>query len=321
MRRGLVAVLALAVLAVAGCGDDDDGGGGNGGSGGGGEPISLSIGIDSVYAPMFLAQEEGFFEDHGVNVEVKQFAQGGEGMDAMVAGSIDVAGSADSTVLARAGRTDLRALGVFVEDKGNYVKLVTRDDINNPSQIKTIGVVPGSISEYGAFKLMRSEGIDPASVKMVDAGPPEMPALLENGDIDAFVMWEPWPTRAEEMGGKVLMKSGEFDLSYVLVLAAQKEWLDSHREEARAIMEALAEAADEVEQDPGAAADAASAQAKLPPEQVEQAVEDLDFAVRPFEPRDTKTWNEIADFLVERELVPERPPVKEVLSEGVVGGG
>jgi ABC-type nitrate/sulfonate/bicarbonate transport system substrate-binding protein len=322
MRRAVLTALALAALAVAGCGEDDDGNGGGGGGGdSGGEPVSLSIGIDSVYAPMFLAQEQGIFEDHGLNVEVKQFAQGGEGMDAMVAGSIDVAGSADSTVLARAGRTDLRALGLFVEDKGNYVKLVTREDIDDPSQIKTMGVVPGSISEYGAFKLLRTEGIDEGSVKMVDAGPPEMPALLQNGDIDAFVMWEPWPTRAEEMGGKVLMKSSEFDLSYVLVVAAQKEWLDSHKEQATALMDALAEAADKVEEDPGAAADAAGAQAKLPPEQVEQAIADLDFGVRPFEQRDRRTWNEIADFLVERDLVPDRPPVEEVLSEGVAGGG
>jgi ABC-type nitrate/sulfonate/bicarbonate transport system substrate-binding protein len=323
MRRAFLTALALAALAIGGCGEDDDGGGGAEGGGGdsGLEPVSLSVGIDSVYAPMFLAQEEGIFEDHSLDVEVKQFAQGGEGVDAMVAGSIDVAGSADSTILARAGRTPLRALGLFVEDKGNYVKLVTSKDIDDPSQIKTMGIVPGSISEYGAFKLLRSEGIDPASVKMVDAGPPEMPALLQNGDIDAFVMWEPWPTRAEEMGGKVLMKSGDFDLSYMLVVAAQKDWLDSHQEEAKALMDSLAEAAEKVEEDPGAAADAAGTAAKLPPEQVEGAIADLDFAVRPFEARDTRTWNEIADFLVERKLVPEKPPVQEVLSEGVVGGG
>jgi len=158
-------------------------------------------------------------------------------------------------------------------------------------------------------------------VELIPTGPPELPALLEQGDVDGFVIWEPWPTQAEEMGGKVLMKSGEFDLSYVLVVAARKEWLDGHRKEAQAIMDALAEAADQVEQDPEAAAEAAGAQAKLPPEQVEQAVADLEFEVRGFEQSDTATWGEIADFLVERDLVAQKPDVEEVLSDDVVSGG
>jgi NitT/TauT family transport system substrate-binding protein len=317
MRR--IVLLGALALVIAGCGEanNDE----EAEQAASGEPISLSVGIDSVYAPMFVAQTEGLFEDAGVNVEVKQFAQGGEGMDAMVAGTIDTAGSADSTVLARAAREDIRALGIFVEDEGNYVKLVTREDIDDPSQIKTMGIVPGSISEYGAFRLMRSEGIDPETVKLVPTGPPELPALLEQGDVDAFVIWEPWPTRAEEMGGKVLMKSGEFDLSYVLVVAAQEQWLASHQKEAKAVMTALSKAADEVEQDPGAAADAAGAEAKLPADQVEQAIEDLEFEVRGFTPADEKKWGQIADFLVERNLVPQRPDVQAVLSDAVVGGG
>jgi NitT/TauT family transport system substrate-binding protein len=320
MRRSMLLAAALAMLVVAGgCGEanNDE----EAEQAASSEPIKLSVGIDSVYAPMFVAKTEGLFEKEGVNVDVEQFAQGGEGMDAMVAGSIDAAGSADSTVLARAAREDLRALGIFVEDKGNYVKLVTRDDIDDPSQIKRMGIVPGSISEYGAFKLMRSEGIDPNSVKLVPSGPPELPALLEQGDIDGFVIWEPWPTRAEEMGGKVLMKSGEFDLSYALVVAVKKDWLDSHQKEAKGIMSALAAAADQVEQDPDAAAEASGAEAKLPPEQVQGAIEDLDFGVRGFKQGDIDTWGEIADFLVERKLVKQKPDVQEVLSDDVVSGG
>jgi NitT/TauT family transport system substrate-binding protein len=321
MRRVLLAAMAiLAATAVAACGEAEEEGGG-GGEAPTGEPVTLSVGIDSIYTPMFLAQSQGLFEEAGVNVEVKQFAQGGEGADAMVAGSIDMAGSADSTILTRAARTEIRALGVFVEDVGNYVKLVTSEDIDDPSQIKKMGIIPGSVSEYGASKLFEAEGIDPDSVELVAAGPPELPALLEQGDIDGFVIWEPWPSRAEEMGGKVLMESREFDLSYVLVLGAQKEWLDTHQEEAKAVMSALAKADEIVESDPEAAAEAAGEQAKLPPEQVQGAIDDLEFAVRDFTEEDVQEWNEVADFLIERDLIEERPDVKAVLSDATVPSG
>ena len=233
MRRALLTVAAV----VAGCGEADDGGAGEAPAD---EPITLSVGIDSVYAPMFLATAEDLFADEGIRVELRQFAQGGEGVDAMLAGEIDVAASADSTFLVRAARTDIAVLGPYVEDDGDYVKLVTREEITDPAQIEKIGVIPGQISEYGAAKLLEAEGIDAESVKVVKvAGPPEMPPLLQRGDIDAFVLNEPWPTRAQELGAKALMDASEFDLGSTLVLASTPAWVKEHRDEATALMRAM----------------------------------------------------------------------------------
>lgn len=308
MRRALLTVAAV----VAGCGEADDGGAGEAPAG---EPITLSVGIDSVYAPMFLAAAEDLFADEGIRVELRQFAQGGEGVDAMLAGEIDVAASADSTFLVRAARTDIAVLGPYVEDDGDYVKLVTREEITDPAQIEKIGVIPGQISEYGAAKLLEAEGIDAESVKVVKvAGPPEMPPLLQRGDIDAFVLNEPWPTRAQELGAKVLMDASEFDLGYTLVLASTPAWVKEHRDEATALMRAMAAAAERTEQDPEAAAEATEEAAKVEPEQTVKAVEDLIFEVRDFDSQDLDRLEDVGDFLLERGIVEERPPVDEVFS-------
>jgi ABC-type nitrate/sulfonate/bicarbonate transport system substrate-binding protein len=320
--RLLMLALPLAVAAVAGCGEDDNGDGGQAG----GAPITLSVGVDSVYAPMFVAQDEGLFEAEGVTVELRQFAQGGEGVDAMLAGEIDAAGSADSTFVAR-GTEGVRALAPYVEEGGSYVKLVVRDGIDDVAQIERIGVIPGQISEYGAQKLFEAEGIDPASVEQVKvAGPPEMPALLERGEIDAFVLNEPWPARAvEEEAGKVLAVASDFELTYTLVVAARPEWLEHNRERAGAMMRALAEAARTIEQDPDLAAEATEKAAKVEPEQTVQAVEELDFGVRDFTRRDIARLNDVADFLVDRGLIKSRPQVEEVFplaqGFGAAGGG
>lgn len=308
MGRRLLTSLAIAAV-VAGCGEADDGGGGDTPAG---EPITLSVGIDSVYAPMFLAAAEDLFADEGIRVEPRQFAQGGEGVDAMLAGEIDVAASADSTFLVRAARTDIAVLGPYVEDDGNYVKLVTRAEIDDPAQIEKIGVIPGQISEYGAAKMAEAEGIDPEVVEV--AGPPEMPPLLQRGDIDAFVLNEPWPTRAQEQGGKVLMAASEFDLGYTLVLASTPRWAQEHREQAQALMRAMAVAAERTEQDPDAAAEATEEAAKVEPEQTVKAVEDLIFEVRDFDSQDLERLEDVGDFLLERGIVDERPPVDEVFS-------
>jgi len=152
------------------------------------------------------------------------------------------------------------------------------------------------------------------------AGPPEMPALLQRGDVDAFVLNEPWPTRATEQGAKVLMEASEFDLGYALVLASTPDWVQGHREEARALMRAMAAAAERTEQDPEAAAEATEEAAKVEPEQTVKAVEDLIFDVRDFDSEDLARLEEVGDFLLERGIVEERPPVETVFSpdEGYV---
>jgi ABC-type nitrate/sulfonate/bicarbonate transport system substrate-binding protein len=302
--------LLVAAAWVASCGNEDDEG-----AGASGEPITISVGVDAVYAPMFVARDEGLFEDEGLTVELRQFAQGGEGVDAMLAGEIDTAGSADSTFVAR-GREGVRALAPYVEEGGSYVKLVVANDIDDPGQISRMGIIPGQISEYGAQKLFEAEGIDPESVELVKvAGPPEMPALLKSGEIDAFVLNEPWPTRSREMNaGKVLRVAKDFGLTYTLVVAARPEWIDQDRERSEALMRAMAAGARLVEKDPELAGESTEKAAKVAPEQTVQAVKELDFGVREFTDRDITRLNDVADFLLERNLIDSRPPIREVFA-------
>lgn len=316
MRRVLIlAMMALAAL-VGACGEanNEEGGGGGGG------PITLGVGVDSVFAPMFVAQEEGLFEEEGLDVKVQQFAQGGEGVDAVVAGAIQTAGAADTTMMGKATQGDIRGLGVFVEDVGNYTKLVTRKDISNPREIKKMGIVPGAIFEWGAVKMLDHFNIDPESVEFVPVDPAELPVLLQKGDIDAFVSPEPWPTEAEEAGGKVLMPSKEWGLSYVLLIAARSDWLRANREQAEALMRALAAGTRRVEDDPAAAAEVTEKVAKVPPELTKEAVADLEFGVRGFNDRDRGNFEDISAFLVERKLVKEEPSVSKFFEGDVVGG-
>ena len=315
MRRVLILAAMVLVAVVGGCGEASNEEGGAGG------PITVGVGVDSVFAPMFVAQEEGLFEDEGLDVKVQQFAQGGEGVDAVVAGAIQTAGAADTTMMGKATQGDIRGLGVFVEDVGNYTKLVTRKDISNPRQIEKMGIVPGAIFEWGAVKLLEHFKIDPESVEFVPVDPAELPVLLQKGDIDAFVSPEPWPTEAEKVGGKVLMPSKEWGLSYVLLIAARADWLRANREQAEALMRALGAGAKRVEQDPEAAAEVTEKVAKVPPELTKEAVADLEFEVRGFNDEDRGNFEDISAFLVERKLVKKEPSVSKFFEGDVVSGG
>lgn len=72
-------------------------------------------------------------------------------------------------------------------------KLAVKPEITDPTQIKTFCVVKGSSSEYSTGLRLSKYAIDPASVKIVYSGPPELPAFLMRGDTDGYFVWEPLP--------------------------------------------------------------------------------------------------------------------------------
>jgi ABC-type nitrate/sulfonate/bicarbonate transport system substrate-binding protein len=312
--------LALALVSLAACGEANNDEGGGGGDGGSAVELNFSTGIDPVFSPVFLAQTEKLFDEAGLNVTVHQFAQGTEGVDAIIAGQMQFGVPTDSSFLTRAARSDLRALGIIAEDKGHFVKLVLGKGIDSPQQIKKMGIVPGSISELGAVRLLEHEKIPRDSVEFVEAGSPELPALLDKGDIDAFVIQEPGPTQAREMGATV-KPSATFGLSYVVVVVASGKWVDENRETARQIMEVLGEAADRVESDPDAAAAATQEQTKTPPDLTKQVVDELDFGVRDFTPRDIENFERISNYLHERGFIEKKVDVDSAVEQGLVSGG
>ncbi len=281
--------------------------------------IRISVGIDGAYAPMFLAAEQGLFEEAGLNVELVQFAQGGEGVDALIAGEIQVSGTGEATAMAKSTQGDLAALAVF-QESGQYIKLVGGEGIASISDIRRMGVVPGSLSEYGASRAFAENGVDESAVEFIQAGPPELPALLQTGEIDGFVLWEPWPTRAQESGGQVLAESGDFGYVYNQWLVADPAWVEANPAEALAVVETIAQACELVESDPVAAIAATLAQTDVPEETVQLAVDEIDFGVRDFTDEDVSTYTDIRAFLIERGIVQTEPDLDGLLQRGFVEG-
>jgi NitT/TauT family transport system substrate-binding protein len=107
-------------------------------------------------------------------------------------------------------------------------------------------------------KLMEDEGMAPGDLTFVDLPPPDMPAALAAGSIDAFFVGEPFPAKAEMLGiGRVLYHAKDIwprFVSCVLVvrdeliaerpevvrdlvrgIAESGEWAETHRMEAAAL--------------------------------------------------------------------------------------
>jgi ABC-type nitrate/sulfonate/bicarbonate transport system substrate-binding protein len=303
---GAITIAVIASISACTAGSTDSGGAG----GNTAQPkVRLAVGIDASYAPFFLAAEKGLYKKHGVDVEVVQFGRGGEAVDAIATGQIQLAASSEVTTIGQLQQNpDLRATLVY-EQSGQYLKVVTGKNITDPSQIKKMGIVPG-LSELSAIKFLQSKNIDKAQVKFVSAGPPEIPALMQKGDIDAYILWEPWPAKGVELGGKVLESTGAYNWSYVHWLITSNKWLTANEAVAGKVAKAIDEAAQLTESDPQAAAQATEKATKIPPAQTISAVKEIDFKVRDITQTDLAGYDAIAEFYVSTGKLKAKPDVR-----------
>ena len=90
--------------------------------------------------------------------------------------------------------------------------------------------------------------LKPADYTIVNVEAPEMVAAIERGDIDAFAVWEPWPTRAMRAipNTKILVNNETIQIIRNFVYM-NKAWAEANREATARFLRALVQATQFIE--------------------------------------------------------------------------
>ena len=168
------------------------------------------------FAPVYIAQEEGFFEQQGLRVEFVKMSDR-EAIPALIRGDIDVGAIMLSTNYFNA--MSRGASIKIVAEKGHFSSLgcvsgaiIARKavyesgEMQNPSQLKgrVLDVRRSSYQDYIMDKLFKKAGLTFDDVKLVDVSPPGALGALKKGEIDVTLAAEPWLTRLVKAGDAVV---------------------------------------------------------------------------------------------------------------------
>ena len=207
--RLLVAALLLLVLA-AGCGDD------GGGEVEPGEQARLRV-LDTAGVPSAFLEygvQKGFFEQHGLDVEVTPSQGGAAAVPAVVSGDSDIAGSnVVSVLLAQAKDVPIKivAPGTFVqadEQQDFSAILVPEDsDIRSPRDLegKTMAVnTLENVAELTAKESLSKQGVDVSGIELAEVDFPDMNGALTQGRVDAAFQIEPFVSLGLKEGLRVI---------------------------------------------------------------------------------------------------------------------
>ncbi|MDY7105614.1 MAG: ABC transporter substrate-binding protein [Actinomycetota bacterium] len=206
--------------------------------------LQLSWLPDTEFAPLFLADANGYLDEAGVDVE---FISGGPDIGAVEAivgsGAADVGIATDifSVISAAAEGSPFVVLGTLYQS--NLHGFISPQDAPIETAADLAGArLGGSQGVQPKFEaILELNGEDPSDYTFVPAG--FGPDLLINGDVDAqsvFITDEVLAYRDATGEDPVIVQWDELGLpSYTLVLFTTQDYLDENRDALMGMLEAI----------------------------------------------------------------------------------
>jgi ABC-type nitrate/sulfonate/bicarbonate transport system substrate-binding protein len=257
MRRliGFVTAIALWALTAAGAAQAQ-------------APIKMTVGtgVDPAFSQFYVAQGAGIFRRNGLEVEIKTAASGSAMIPFLIGNQIQVAYGSD---LAGVINHNVDSNIVAVAEGTKLIRWLAVVGRNIPDLAglkgKRIGITKGTSGEVFWRALSDKFHLNQADYTFVNVEAPEEIAALERGDTDAFVGWEPWPTRAVESvkGAKILIDAAGI-LNNRNYLFMYRPWIEKNPDAAKRFMRSMVEATDYIEKNPREAAQIVSKFLKMP---------------------------------------------------------
>ncbi|MEU8117813.1 ABC transporter substrate-binding protein [Spirillospora sp. NPDC049024] len=192
-RLAPVVALAVAALALAGCG-----GSSGGKSSDGRDRIRLGIGSPSWnagYATLAVSEARGYFAKEGLDVDVQLFPSGTQVAQQVISGQIDVGLMTPEPVsIGHAKDTGLTYFAQYWTRWIYSLKVPENSPIASVADLKgkRIGVTAVA-SSGGTFArtAMKTQGLDPDSIKLLPIGAgAEQVTAIKSGKVDALALWD-----------------------------------------------------------------------------------------------------------------------------------
>ncbi|NJC95492.1 MAG: transporter substrate-binding domain-containing protein [Anaerolineae bacterium] len=212
--------------------------------------------IDTL--PMYVAQQEGLFAKHGVNVEFVPVASAPERDQILAAGQVD--GTINETLAVMAFNKKSIQMQVVryalrpTEGHGHFFIIASgKSSITDVNGLKgvEIGVSQGTVIEYVTDRLLQSAGFTPDEIKTVAVPKiPDRMALLASGELSAGVMPDPLASLVVGQGGVIVADDSSHPEYGFSVISFRKQVIDENPKAVEGFLAAIEEATTLVNADP-----------------------------------------------------------------------
>lgn len=254
-----VAALASAVVLtslVAGCAQQADEGSNTA------ELTTVRVGWAPAagMANWFVADELGYFEEEGIQIEFERFQTPPAITSALAGGQVDVgAATAGGLIAAVTQSFPIAVLGPgFTE--AQHISVLSDSDIQSPKDLegRSIGMLQlGGDAHAGTLLRLEEHGVDTSKVDFVLVALPDALGALQSGQVDAAQVVEPFLARAGDSTRYVIEDifgshnpESELENRVMAWTTVNTDFQESNPEAADAVMRALLRVSASLSEDP-----------------------------------------------------------------------
>ena len=211
------------------------------------------LGVDSSEL-VYVAQNQHFFQQNGINLVIKTFETSTEVDNALLANQVDVATSGEFTMVTNAFANDNVSVisnldkyqGVYlVANKGHGIESV------NDLAGKKIGVVFQSLKEYYLGSFLNVNGLSISNVTLVNVEPSQWVSSIANGTVDAVVVSQNYISQIQAAlpNNTVVWPAQGGQLAYALIYG-QTSWITQNSDLVNRFLKSLLQAQNYVIKNP-----------------------------------------------------------------------
>lgn len=167
----------------------------------------LTLGAESslLTAAVWIAVDQGFFKDEGVDVTIREFDSGRLSFQAMLNGEVDISTVAPTPIMFNSfNRSDFAIFSTIVSSTDD-VKVIARGDkgIRTAKDLigKRVGTPAGTTGQYFLAAFLLENHLPASAITEVNLPPSGLSTALEAGTVDAIVIWEPHALHAQQRLG------------------------------------------------------------------------------------------------------------------------
>lgn len=328
MRKWMIlgACLLLSVsLLLTGCNGTDKSAGVKN------EPIKIALSPWPGWYPWYIVQEKGFFQKHGVNVELVWFPVYSDSLQALNTGKVDAnSQTLSDTIVPVSKGLPLKAVlvndnsyggdGVVVKPQYNSVT-----DLKGKKVATELGTVDHllMVTALDRFGMQESD-VAYTNMAVNDAGP----AFIA-GNLDGAVLWEPFLSKAISEGkGKLIFSSADTPGLIPDLLVFNEKTLKERPEEVKKILMAWYDAMEWWKQNPEEGNAILAKKAEVTPEEYKVMMASIKLFtiqdnIKAFIKSDSleslaTTGLKTANFLKSKEMLETIPDIENILEPSFV---
>jgi ABC-type nitrate/sulfonate/bicarbonate transport system substrate-binding protein len=202
-----------------------------------------------------VAQQQGYYLQEGLEVRPLVHAYGKPALEDLLAGKADFATVAEMPVMMAIMKGEKISIIATIQTSTKHDVIVARRDrgISTPGDLKgkTIASTFGTRSDFMVEAFLTAQGMAIQDVKKVDLKPGQLQEALENGQVDAVSVFQPYLIQIQKkFGERVISFHAEEIYTSIYNIAAKQEFVRNNPGKVKKLLRALVRAEEFVKQNP-----------------------------------------------------------------------